>query len=365
MAASLAGKTAIVTGAGSGINFAFARLLLRKHCNVVFADLALRPEAKEVVAAHSLPSRSSARAVFQQTDVRDWPQLEGVFHTADKEFGGADIVCPGAGVYEPPFSSFWHPPGSPSSRDPPESSRYALLDINLTHPIRTTQLAIAHFLSRRRSSSTSTSPASSQEPTPTSATQVSLSNPTARPLSHIVHISSIAGQVTPLLAPLYNASKHGISGFVRTLAPLDSHHGIRVTAVAPGVIDTPLWRDNPEKLRLVDDREGGDEWVSADDVAEVMGTLVGDGGKEGIEVVSSAAGSMGGGGTGLSSGDSREGKRMVKIEGGLILEVSKGRVRKVEQFNDEGPRGAGNTVGKMGIVDKEILEMLGGGGWGV
>ncbi|KAL8805033.1 MAG: hypothetical protein Q9182_002235 [Xanthomendoza sp. 2 TL-2023] len=337
MAASLVGKTAIVTGAGSGINLAFARLLLRKQCNVVFADLALRPEAKEVVAVHSSPSRSPARAVFQQTDVREWPQLEGMFHTATKEFGGADIVCPGAGIYEPPFSSFWHPPGTLPSRDPRNSSRYALLDINLTHPIRTTQLAIAHFLSRRRSSSSSSS-----STTPT-------------PLSHIIHISSIAGQVTPLLAPLYNASKHGLSGFVRTLAPLDPHHHIRVTAVAPGVIDTPLWRDNPEKLRLVDDTVGGDEWVSAEEVAEVMGTLVA--GDREVEVISSAPG-----GEAKASG---EGRRRVKVEGGLVLEISKGRVRKVEQFCDEGPKGAGNTVGKMGIADREILEMLGEEGWGV
>lgn len=170
-----------------------------------------------------------------------------------------------------------------------------------------------------------------------------------------MHISSIAGQVTPLLAPLYNASKHGISGFVRTLAPLDRHHGIRVTAVAPGVIDTPLWRDNPEKLRLVNEA-GGDKWVSAEEVAEVMGVLVGDGGKDEIEVVK---------GTGSSSGDGPEGKGMVRIEGGLILEIGKGRVRKVEQFNDAGPKGAGNSVGNMPLVDGEILEMLGSGTWGV
>lgn len=73
------------------------------------ADLALRPEAEEVVAAHASPSRSPARAVFQKTDVREWPQLERMFHTATKQFGGADIVCPGAGVYEPvlrPSSSY-------------------------------------------------------------------------------------------------------------------------------------------------------------------------------------------------------------------------------------------------------------------
>ncbi|KAI4104069.1 MAG: hypothetical protein L6R37_003475 [Teloschistes peruensis] len=345
MATSLAGKTAIVTGAGSGINLAFARLLLRNQCNVVFADLALRPEAKEVVDAHASTSSSASRAVFQKTDVRDWQQLEAMFHVAIKEFGGFDIVCPGAGIWEPPFSSFWHPPGSPKSRDSPSSSHYASLEINITHPIRTTQLAIAHFLSIRRSAATS----------PTTSDP-----PSNEPLFHIIHVSSIAGQVTPLIAPLYNASKHAVSGFVRTLAPLDAEYGIRVTAVAPGVIDTPMWRENPDKLRLFSD-EGGDQWVSADDVAEVMGSLVD--GREKVDVVAASA-SAGGGATGLPSGDSREGWRKVKAEGGLILEVSKGRVRKVEQFMDAGPMGAGNTVSNAKVAYQDIFSMLGSGTWG-
>lgn len=121
--AGLAGKTAIITGAGSGtspahaslllpiasnilknnlgINLSFARALLTKHCNVLFADLALRPKAQELVSNHANQSQSPAKAVFQKTDVRDWQQLEPMFHVASKEFGGADIVCPGAGVYEP------------------------------------------------------------------------------------------------------------------------------------------------------------------------------------------------------------------------------------------------------------------------
>jgi 3-hydroxybutyrate dehydrogenase len=102
MAFSVAGKTAIITGAGSGINYCFARLLLQKQCNVIFADIALRPEAKELVSQYS--SRSVfdyPRAVFQKTDVTDWSQLDRAFKTAQEEFNGADIVCPGAGVYEP------------------------------------------------------------------------------------------------------------------------------------------------------------------------------------------------------------------------------------------------------------------------
>ena len=99
MAMQVGGKTAIVTGAGSGINFEFAKLLLSKGCNVVAADLTLRPESQELISQYS--SSEKARAVFHKTDVREWKQLESMFEVASEEFGGADIVCPGAGVYEP------------------------------------------------------------------------------------------------------------------------------------------------------------------------------------------------------------------------------------------------------------------------
>jgi 3-hydroxybutyrate dehydrogenase len=100
MAMNVEGKAAIVTGAGSGINLCFAKLLLEKGCNVVFADLALRPEAEAVVSQYSGTS-TGAKAVFQKTDVTDWAQLDKMFEVAISQFGGADIVCPGAGVYEP------------------------------------------------------------------------------------------------------------------------------------------------------------------------------------------------------------------------------------------------------------------------
>lgn len=89
-----------------GINLAFAKLLLENGCSVLIADLALRPEAQEVVNKYSETSGSSPRAIFQKTDVTDWNQLEQVFSVAEKEFGELDIVCPGAGVYEEVRSSW-------------------------------------------------------------------------------------------------------------------------------------------------------------------------------------------------------------------------------------------------------------------
>ncbi|KAK9618583.1 hypothetical protein V6Z96_000576 [Aspergillus fumigatus] len=239
-----------------------------------------------------------------------------MFEVAVREFGDVDIVCPGAGIYEPHWSNFWRPPGAPESRDPRDGGRYALLDINLTHPIRTTQLAISHFLRNR----------SSKRP------------------KHIIHISSIAGQSPALAAPIYVATKHAINGLVRSLAKLDSKFGIRVTAVAPGVIKTPLWTDHPEKLKMVDDK--ADEWVTPEEVAEVMLALIQQ------DSVSEIIGDKSGHGT------------QFPVQGGTILEVSKS-VRAVSPFNDPGPAGRrGNTVSDMAKVEDEVYDLLSTEGWG-
>jgi 3-hydroxybutyrate dehydrogenase len=100
MAMNVESKTAILTGAGSGITFCFAKVLLSKDCNVVIADLKLRPESEELLAQYPITS-PGAKAIFQKTDVTEWAQMDRMFQIAIKHFGGVDIVCPGAGVYEP------------------------------------------------------------------------------------------------------------------------------------------------------------------------------------------------------------------------------------------------------------------------
>jgi hypothetical protein len=73
----------------TGINYCFAKLLLEKNCNVVIADLALRPEAQKLIDEYT----SQPRAVFVKTNVVLWDELTNMFDVAEKEFGGADIVC--------------------------------------------------------------------------------------------------------------------------------------------------------------------------------------------------------------------------------------------------------------------------------
>jgi len=92
----LNGKTAIVTGGGSGISLAFTLRLLEAGCNVVVADLALSPEADALNKYTQTP-----KAIFQKTDVTDWAQLDAAFKVAHEAFGRIDIVCTGAGLSEP------------------------------------------------------------------------------------------------------------------------------------------------------------------------------------------------------------------------------------------------------------------------
>lgn len=255
---------------------------MSQNCNVVLADIALRPEAAEFVANHQ-EKDGQPRAVFAETNVVSWHDLTRMFDFALDQFGDFDILCPGAGVYEPFWSSFWHPPGSPESMDRADSNGYALIDINLTHPIRSSQLAISHWLHPRTPSDPRR-----QKPNPASP-----QNP-----KRIVHISSVAGQLPVFRAPLYGASKYAINGFVRCLAPLDSA-GVGVTAVAPGIVKTPLWTDHPEKLINVDTSK--DAWVTPEEVAETM-------------------------------------LRCIEREsGGTILEVGKSSIRSVDIYNDPGP----------------------------
>ncbi|KAF2454197.1 hypothetical protein BDY21DRAFT_387618 [Lineolata rhizophorae] len=324
---SVEGKAAIVTGAGSGINLAFTRLLLSRGCSVLLADLSLRSEAEELLTKY--PSSSSGpAAVFQRTDVTHWPDLDAMFVAARKAFGTIDIVCPGAGVYEPRWSSFWHPPGSASvadegkagskkkampSKDDPAGGRYAQLDINLTHPVRVTQLAIAEFLS----------PASEDAAAAARPQRASPDNP-----KRILHISSIAGQTADLNVPLYVASKWAIAGFSRSLAALEPTLGIRVNCVSPGLILTPLWTEHPEKLRFVDMER--DVWATAEEVAEAMLRCV-------------------------------EDPLMV---GGTVLEVGHEQTRVVSLHNDPGPRGAGHVVSRRDAGVEEVFGWLKEEGWG-
>lgn len=125
----------------------------------------------------------------------------------------------------------------------------------------------------------------------------------------------------------FSLSHTGISGFVRSLDLLEPQHSIRVNAVAPGIVRTPIWLEHPEKLRMLD--EAKDAWVTPEEVADAMVELV-------------------------------EDKEYV---GGTILEVGHGQRRVVPQFNNPGPSGAGHAVSNVADTIGDVWGMLKGKAW--
>jgi NAD(P)-dependent dehydrogenase (short-subunit alcohol dehydrogenase family) len=89
----------------TGINLEFARILLKNGANVVIGDLSLRPEAQKLFDEYN--GDHGPKALFVKTDVTSWSDLNHLFQKTEEQFGTFDIVCPGAGVFEPLFSGFW------------------------------------------------------------------------------------------------------------------------------------------------------------------------------------------------------------------------------------------------------------------
>lgn len=189
----------------SGITLDFVKLLLAKGTSVLVGDLALRPEAEEVAAKY--PAGGVVSFTFHKTDVSSWPDLASLWKKALEIFPQVDLVVPGAGVYEPDTSSFWLAPGvdgSPSTDDAnSEAGTYKTFGINLMHPIRLAQHALSYWTQKKIK-------------------------------GDILFLGSIAGYTATVGTPFYYSSKHGLHGFVRSLAPIRGRLGIRVSCVAPG-----------------------------------------------------------------------------------------------------------------------------------
>jgi len=231
-----------------------------------------------------------------------------MFDTAIAEFGKVDILCAGAGIFDPKFSNFWYPPGSAESRDDPKGDRYLTMDINTTHPIRATQLAISHFLN----------PPQGQE-------KASPSNP-----KRVVICGSVAGQLFGISYPLYFASKHAITGFVRSLGDLDGKLGIKVAAVAPGGVKTPLLLEDKHKSRTIDLEN--DVMATPEEIAQQLYRLLVDD----------------------------------EIKGGTMLEcAARSQTRIVPAFNNPGPQGLGHSTTHWELNVTEVWDQLDVAGWGV
>ncbi|KAL3442931.1 NAD(P)-binding protein [Aspergillus insuetus] len=285
----LQGKKAIITGGGSGINLASAQALYNSGCSVLIADISLHHTANEWL--RSIQQKDgSPRVLFYKTDVTKWNQLEGVFDEFERQFDGdtPDIVVPGAGLYEPSTNTFW------GDQDRIDASRYKIFDVNILHPIKMTRIAVRRM---RRA---------------------------GKRAGVVLHLSSITAQKPSVTNPLYSVSKQAVSQFVRCMEPLERLSGIRVVAVAPGVVDTPLFRDSSSAREHIDFEK--DFVLPPEEVVKAMMALITDS----------------------------------RYPSGTVLEVADiGGWREVKLLNDGGPQGrAASSRAKAAEAIRIVEEAL-------
>jgi NAD(P)-dependent dehydrogenase (short-subunit alcohol dehydrogenase family) len=189
----LTGRTAVVTGAASGIGRALAVALADAGCQVVLADV--ERSALEATVAAMTAGGSTALGV--PCDVRSATEMTALHAQASDQFGAIDIVCLNAGVS----------PSGPLLETSDETWRW-LIDVNL--------MGVVHGL-------TEFVPGLVQ-----------------RHDGHVVITGSLAGLIpTPSLGP-YSAIKHALTGLAGVLRAELAGTGVGVSLICPGVVRTRI-----------------------------------------------------------------------------------------------------------------------------
>ena len=184
----LDGRTALVTGAAGGIGAATARRLAAEGALVVVADLDVQ-RSNDVADAIG--------GVALELDVTDTTSVRsGVERTAAR-FGPIDILVNNAGSGQ--LAMFL---------DTDEDEWRRVLEVNLVGAMSCAHAVLASMYERRRGT--------------------------------IVNVASEAGRTGVPGGTAYSAAKAGVLGFTRALARESARYGVRVNAVAPGPIATPL-----------------------------------------------------------------------------------------------------------------------------
>lgn len=188
----LAGRVAVITGAGSGIGRASALLFAREGARVVVADL--NPEAgQETVEAIR---HSGGEALFVPVDVASASDNQRMVDLALSTYGRLDILFCNAGV------------AGESLADTTEEGWRRTLDINLTGPYLACACAIPHM--RRQGGGT------------------------------ILFTSSIGGVIASGRSPAYAATKGGLITLAKALAKMLARDNIRVNSICPGATETGM-----------------------------------------------------------------------------------------------------------------------------
>ena len=187
------GKSAIVTGAASGIGEATAERLAQEGADVVIADLNLEG-AKAVAAAIATEHGVAAHALA--FDAGDAVSCGTLVDQAVAALGKLDVVVNNAGIMD------WS-----RSEEYPDERWDRMVRINLSSLFHISKHALPHLLQTK---------------------------------GNIVNMASAAGIVGVPYAVGYSTTKAGVLGMTRALAIEFADRGVRINAICPGAVDTPL-----------------------------------------------------------------------------------------------------------------------------
>ena len=188
------GKLAVVTGAGSGIGRATARLLASRGARVICADIVADAGQQ---TADDIASEGGD-ATFMPLDVANPEAVEALFIAVGETEGRLDILvnCAGIATTLAPIADY------------PIDDWHRAININLNGTFYCIKYAIPLMLNSGGGA--------------------------------IVTMSSIMGSIANATASAYCAGKHALVGITKAVAQEYATQGIRINAVAPGVVETPL-----------------------------------------------------------------------------------------------------------------------------
>jgi NAD(P)-dependent dehydrogenase (short-subunit alcohol dehydrogenase family) len=201
---SIRNRVAIVTGGASGIGLAVCERLARAGFCVAVADLNGERVAKTVETLRA--ASPEARLLALAADVRREPDMTDMARRVLEQFGRIDVLVHSAGILRPPGSAMKILPDlTPAEWD-------AVVDTNLKGTFLANRAVLPAMIRQKE--------------------------------GQIVNISSTSGRVGRAFDSAYCASKFGVIGLTESLAGEVRQYGVRVFAVLPDAVDTPIWSQN-------------------------------------------------------------------------------------------------------------------------